>query len=96
MSQLTEVDKARQLKLAQRFEKTLQTSINTGEPRLIDPRKILVAPCNRQGAPPNVMQLHLIILASFFLKGFDRTRPHIGICAQLKSPAGKQRLIRAT
>lgn len=79
-------------KLAQRVEGTLATCLNT-EPRQIDPRALLVAPANRDGATPNVQHIHKGILASFLKNGFDRQRPQVGICVQVKSSEGKAKLL---
>lgn len=80
-------------KLAQRVEKTMLTCINA-EPKQLDPRSLLVAPANRDGAPPNVQYVHFGILRSLQKAGFDRTRPQVGICIQVKSSEGKERLIQ--
>eukprot|EP00972_Heterocapsa_arctica_P065150 9617159-Heterocapsa_arctica.AAC.1 len=80
-------------KLAQRFEQTLSEEVLYPEAKQLDPRSILVAPLNRDGAPPNVPHVHHGILKSFKTKGFDRTRPQIGICIEFKSEEGKKKLI---
>ena len=79
-------------KLAQRVEAVLQTCLNS-EPRQIDPRALLVAPANRDGSSPNVQHIHKGILASFIKNGFDRSRPAVGICVQVRSSEGKAALI---
>lgn len=79
-------------KLAQRVEQTMLRAINS-EPKQLDPRSLLVAPANRDGAPPNVQYIHYGILRSLQKSGFDRTRPHVGICVQFRSSEGKERLL---
>ena len=81
------------MKLAQRVESTLKDNIVFPEPKQLDPRTILVAPLNRDGAPPNVQHIHHGILKSFLQKGFDRSRPAVGICVQFTSEDGKNRLL---
>ena len=88
-----DVDAGKFKKLAQRVEETLTTEILFAEPKQIDPSLILVAPHNRDGAPPNVQHVHYGILKSFKTKGFDRTRPAIGICIKFTSEEGKKRLL---
>ena len=83
-------------KLAQRVEKILQEQVVFREPKQLDPSSILVAPLNRDGAPPNVPHIHQGILAGFFEKGFDSTRPQVGICVEFKSPEGKRKLLQIT
>ena len=58
----------------------------------MDPSLVLVAPLNRLGAPPNKLHVHYGILKSFKDKGFDRTRPAIGICLKFTSPQGLKSL----
>lgn len=79
-------------KLAQRVEGILGTCVNS-EPRAIDPRALLVAPANRDGASPNLQHVHRGILASFLKAGYDRSRPQVGICVQYRSSEGKQKLL---
>ena len=79
-------------KLAQRVEKTLNGKIHH-EPKQLDPKQILVAPLNRDGAPPNVKHIHEQILKSFLKQGFDSTRPLVGICVCFTSQEGKRALI---
>ena len=80
-------------KLAQRVEQTLNDKVLFKEPKQLDPRSVLVAPCNRDGSPPNVKHIHFGILKSFLQKGFDPTRPQVGICVQYKTDEGKRRLL---
>ena len=54
---------------------------------------ILVAPTNRDGAPPNVQHVHYGILKSFRTSGFDRTRAAIGICIKYTYEHGKALLL---
>ena len=63
------------------------------EPKQIDPSLILVAPHNRDGAPPNVRHVHFGILKSFQGSGFDRTRPAIGICIKFTTEKGLKDLV---
>ena len=79
-------------KLAKRVETTLSACINK-EPRVIDPRALLVAPANRDGASPNLQHVHRGILTSMAKAGFDSTRPQVGICVQFTSPEGKRKLL---
>ena len=80
-------------KLAQRVEQTLSENVVFQEPKQLDPRTVLVAPGNRDGAPPNVQHVHQQILKSFIQKGFDRSRPQVGICIEYKSGEGKAKLL---
>ena len=48
---------------------------------------------NRDGAPPNVQHIHFKILKGLLEKGFDRTRPAVGICVQYLSEQGKRDLL---
>ena len=80
-------------KLAARVEKTLHDKVLFTEPKQLDPQSILVAPLNRDGAPPNVQHIHYGILKSFLNSGFDSTRPQIGICVHFKSAEGKRKLL---
>ena len=82
------VDQGKYKKLAQRVEEALTKESLFAEPKQIDPSLILVAPNNRDGAPPNVRHVHQGILKSFQVKGFDRTRPAIGICIKFTSEKG--------
>ena len=87
------VDSGKMKKLAQRVEQVLTSDILFVEPKQLDPDLVLVAPNNRDGGPPNKMHLHSGILKSFKLKGFDRTRPHFGICILFTSEKGLKELI---
>lgn len=86
------VDAAAHWKLAQRVDQTMQKCINS-EPKQIPPGHLLVAPANRDGAPPNIQYVHQGILRSLGKAGFDRTRPQTGICVQFKSTEAKKRLL---
>ena len=46
-------------------------------------------PLCRDGAPPNVQNIHFKILE----EGFDRTRPAVGICVKYLSEQGKRDLL---
>ena len=63
------------------------------EPKQLDPSLILVSPLNRDGAPPNVQHIHFKILKGVLEKGFDRTRPAVGICVKYLSEQGKKDLL---
>ena len=63
------------------------------DPKQLNPKKVLVNPLNRDGAPPNVGYIHRGILKGFFNKGFDSTRPQVGICVEFKSLEGKKKLL---
>ena len=60
-----DLDPGRLGKLAQRVEKTLREGRLFEEPKQLDPASILVAPCNRDGSPPNVPHIHGGLLKSF-------------------------------
>ena len=90
----TGVDQGKFLKLAQRVEKVLGDEVLHKEPKQLDPSLILIAPLNRQGAPPNVQHIHFVILKGMLQKGFDRTRPAVGICVKFTSEEGKAALLR--
>ena len=87
-----QADAGKCFKLAQRVEKVLAKCLSS-DPRQLDPRSLLVDPSNRDGAPPNIQHVHFGILKSFAVKGFDRTRPQVGICVKYTSSEGKARLI---
>ena len=72
-------------RLAQRVEAALGKALNK-DAKQIDPKKILVSPHNRMGAPPNVQYIHKTLLKSFLEKGYDYSRPAVGICVEVKSP----------
>ena len=92
-SKVTQAQATQQVKLAQRVEGVLMNQKVFQEPRQIDPRAILVAPSNRDGAPPNVPHVHHGIIKSIIEQGFDSTRPSVGICVEFKSPEAKQKLL---
>ena len=87
------VDMGKVAKLAQRVEKVLHEYTLYKEPRQLDPQTVLVSPCNRDGASPNVHHVHGQILRSLFEHGFDSTRPQVGICVECKSPEKKRQLL---
>ena len=80
-------------KLAQRVERAMLDHMCFKEPKQLDPQMVLVAPMNRDRAPPNILHVHLVILKSFITKGFDGARPQVGICIEYKSVEGKKELI---
>jgi hypothetical protein len=86
-------DTGKLLKLAQRVEKALREQVLFKEPKQLDPQSVLVSPKNRDGAPPNIQYIHFGLLKNFITKGFDTTRPMVGICVQYTSPEGKAMLI---
>ena len=88
-----QADAGKCFKLAQRVEKLLTSKCPNAEPKQLDPLELLVDPSNRDGAPPNIQHVHYGILKSFALKGFDRTRPQVGICVKYTSAEGKARLV---
>ena len=88
-----DTDVAKLGKLAQRVEKTLREQTVFTEPKQLEPQSVLVAPLNRDGAPPNVPHIHRQILKGFFEKGFDSTRPQPGICVEFKSLESKKKLL---
>ena len=63
------------------------------EPKYLDPSWVLVAPNNRDGAPPNVQHLHNGVLNSMKTKGFDKGRAQVGICIKFTTQEGKQKLL---
>ena len=86
-------DAGKFMKLAQRVEKTLNDEVLFKEPKQLDPRSVLMSPYNRDGAPPSVQHIHHGILKGIVHKGFDRTRPQVGICVKYTSEAGKRALL---
>ena len=44
-------------KLAKRVELVLHEKTIYTEPRQLDPQTVLVSPCNRDGAPPNIQHI---------------------------------------
>ena len=88
-----EVDPGKFLKLAQRVEQVLTTECLYPEPKQLDPDKVLVSPRNRLGASPNTKHVHHGILKSFQQNSYDRTRPAVGICVDIKSHEGIKRLL---
>ena len=62
-------------------------------PKQIDPNWILVSPLNRLGTAPNVQRIHWGILYSIMKNGFDRARPQIGVCVEVKSEKGLKALM---
>ena len=88
-----DIDAGKFSKLALRVEKVLKEQVLFHEPKQLRNREVLVAPYNRDGAPPNVQYIHNTLLKGFVTKGFDRTRPQVGICIKYSSPEGKKKLI---
>ena len=87
------VDTGRFKKLAQRVEEALTTNLLFADPQQIDPDLIPIATTNRDGGPPNKRHIHFGILKGFKTKGFDKTRPHIGICIKVTSEKGLKELL---
>ena len=58
------------------------------EAKQLDPQEVSVDPCNRDGAPPNVMYIHPGILKGMKDLGSDPSRPKVGMCVHYTSPAG--------
>ena len=88
-----DTDPGKLLKLAQRVEKTLKDDVVYREPKQLDPRSVVMGLLNRDGAPPNVPHIHHTLLKGILTKGYDRSRPLVGICIEYKSEAGKKKLI---
>ena len=86
------VDPAKFKKLAVRVEEALLQHCLYSEPKQLAPELIIVAPFNRDGAPPNTRHCHQGICRSFKEKGFDKSRPAIGICILFTSEQGLKRL----
>ena len=86
-------DPGKFVKLAQRVETAMQEHLCLKEPKQLDPQSVLVAPMNRDRAPPNLRHIHDVILKSFIIKGYDRQRPQTGICIEYLSVEGKKELI---
>ena len=82
------------MKLAQRVEQTLTSEVLYPEAKQIDPNQVLVSPLNRLGSSPNVKHIHYGILQSFVKDSFDRTRPMVGICLEVKSEEGIKKLLQ--
>ena len=78
------IDPGKFVKLAQRVENVLAKETVNHEPRCIDPNLVLVSPNNRLKASPNVCHIHGGILSGVKVNGFDRQRPPIGICVEVK------------
>ena len=81
------------MKLAQRVEATLRQMKIYLEAKQIEPQQILVAPLNRDGAPPNCQHIHNGLIKSFLEKGFDPSRPQVGILVEFKSAEKKRELL---
>ena len=79
--------------IALRVQKTLEDFAVWKEPKQLDPSSILVAPANRDGAPPNVPHIHKGILKGRIGNGFDATRPPVGVCVEFKTTEGKRKLL---
>ena len=80
-------------KVALRVQKTLADFSVWPEPKQLEPSSILVAPCNRDGAPPNGPHIHSGILKGLMDNGFDPTRPQVGVCVEFRTPEGKRKLL---
>ena len=80
-------------KLAARVQKTLKENCLHPEPMSLNPDCVLVHWLNREGAPPNVPYLHHGLLKGYKAKGYDRTRPQVGICVKIESPEMKAKLL---
>ena len=77
-------------KLVERVQEALA---KLEQPRQINPNWILVSPLNRFGQNPNVNRIHFGILGSILKNSFDKTRPFIGVCVEVKSEAGIRKLL---
>ena len=80
-------------KVALRVQKTLADFSVWKEHKQLAPSSILVAPANRDGAPPNVPHIHRGILKGLMDNGFDAARPPVGVCVEFKTPEGKRKLL---
>ena len=63
------------------------------QPRHVHCSQILTAPANRDGASPNVQYIHHTLLKNFFQKGFDGTRPAVGVLVKISTPEYKQQVL---
>lgn len=88
----SQMDAGWSMRLAQKVELTLQRCLNS-EPRNLAPHLLLVAPENRDGAPPNVQYIHHGILRPLAKAGFDRNRRQVGICVRYSTSEGKAGLL---
>ena len=86
-------DVAKMGKVALRVQQTLGEFSVWPEPKQLEPSTILVAPGNRDGAPPNGPHIHFGILKGLMANGYDPTRPQVGVCVEFKTPEGKQKLL---
>ena len=80
-------------KLAERVEETLEKKALHPAPKQLSPDLLYVSPNNRLGAPPNTHHIHHGVLKSIKEKAFDRTRPAVGICVEIRSEAGKKKVL---
>ena len=78
-------DPGKFLKLAQRVEQAMQDHLCLKEPKQLDPQMVLVAPMNRDRAPPNILHIHLVILKSFITKGSIPESPKLRLCVRRTS-----------
>ena len=83
----------KQQKLAQRVQWVIDNDSVNKKERQIDPNWILVSPLNRLGTAPNVHRIHWGILYSIMKNAFDRIRPQIGVCVEVKSEKGLKALM---
>ena len=88
------VDTLKAKKLALRVEETLNKHGLIRAPKQLEPALVLVAPTNRDGGPPNVQHVHDGVLMPFITKGFDKTRPPIGICIKYTSEEARALLVK--
>ena len=86
----TLVDMPKFNKLAERVQEALAS---LEQPRQINPNFTLVSPLNRFGQNPNVNRIHFGILGSILKNSFDKTRPFVGVCVEVKSEAGIRKLL---
>ena len=92
-SKETQGDVAKMGKVALRVHQTLADFGVWKEPKQLDPSSILVAPSNRDGAPPNGPHIHRGIPKGLMDNGFDPTRPQVGVCVEFRTPEGKKKLL---
>ena len=84
------VDMPKFQRLAERVQEALAL---LEKPRQINPNFILVSPLNRFGQNPNVNRIHRGILGSILKNSFGNARPFVGVCVEVKSESGIQKLL---
>ena len=82
-----DIDEEKLERVKQKYEALLDQALQR-----INPRKILVAPCYRNGAPPNLLHLEEI-LKSIDRLGLDVSKFPVGVCIKYETPEGKRKLL---